>query len=336
MAPSSGRFGWLILDRGRGMAVGAPLDQPRPASPRGTPSSGRQRPLRPAVPPLGAAVAARAARGRAGPRVGAGPCPSPPPRPVVPGGRAPDAATGRDPLRGAAAGPAENRPRAPGMDLSPSNPLTHLQKKASRRLPAQRHLQGTALAPRLDGGAEWPPVPASLPEPPTSSPLPAGAPRRAHPAALGVQPPPPGCHQARGQTAAPHLRPRGRARPQPLPAPRDSAGPRRALTTHQLCDPPRLAARRSSRRQTRLGALQVTLAHPFPEETLAGRGTRGGGSECGAHCTAAGRAPCRGAALAPPGGRGVAPPPPRDAPFWAAALRTPFGATRRFSPAAAA
>lgn len=94
----------------------------------------------PQSPTLRAAVAAQAARGRPGPRVGPGPAPPsrpPPPNPfrtqrpsprpsgwerVLPGRR-------REARR-------EQPPFSQGTVQSPANPLTHLQGKASRRLRA--------------------------------------------------------------------------------------------------------------------------------------------------------------------------------------------------------
>lgn len=120
--------------------------------------------------------------------------------------------------------------------------------------------------------------PPSLPELPTRSPLPAGARERAHPRSTrrsvpvarlpsspgtGQRLPTCGCRAERGL--------------QPLPAP-SAAGESAAPTAPRGAETGR-SARGGSRRKIGPGALQVTLTHPFPEETRAGRGRRRGGGE---------------------------------------------------------
>lgn len=98
--------------------------------------SRRQRPLRPAIPTLRAAVAPRAARGRPGPQVA-----SVPRLPLgFRGLPHPEAELGTqrmgvDPSQAPTRDPPRRAPRSPVLE-SPSNPLTRLQKKASHRLPA--------------------------------------------------------------------------------------------------------------------------------------------------------------------------------------------------------
>lgn len=160
------------------------------------------------------------------------------------------------------------------------------------------------------------------------------------PAALGAQSPPPDCHQVRDSRQ--RLPPAGAGSgvergPQPLGAPPSARGsPSPPARTRR---PPRSATGRgrrpergSSRRKTGLGALQVTLAHPFPEETPAGRGPQRGRGERRAPLKPRRAAPPVWALRGPrPAGEGVAPA-PRDALSPARPRRARLGATRRFSP----
>ncbi|XP_044771143.1 translation initiation factor IF-2-like [Neomonachus schauinslandi] len=242
----------------------------------------------PQSPTLRAAVAAQAARGRPGPRVEPGPAPPsrpPPQTPSAPRGRAPDPAAGSESLLGADARPAEDSPPFPRGQYSRLRTPLPTSRGKPRAASGQRPLRGRALAPRLDGGTECPPVPPSLPQLPTRSPLPAGArgranprsPRRSVPVARlpsspgsGQRLPTCGCGAERGL--------------QPLPPPaaaRESAEPLGAPSAPTAPRPSEAGgpARGGSLRKTGLGALQVTLTHPFPEETRAGRGCRRGGGE---------------------------------------------------------
>ncbi|XP_036107409.1 synapsin-1-like [Molossus molossus] len=87
----------------------------------------------------------------------------------------------------------ESPPPPVSGDRVAFEPPTHLQKKASRRLSAKRHLQGRDT-PRTDSGAEWPHVylPTSDEKPP-----PRGA-TDARPCRPRRSAPPPDRHQAPG------------------------------------------------------------------------------------------------------------------------------------------
>lgn len=122
------------------------------------------------------------------------------------------------------------------------------------------------------------------------------------------------CHPAPDPGSGSHLRPRAAGPsaacgPSGLPPrPAGPRTPRRALAAQPPCDRPKLAdgALGASRRRTGLGALPVTLAHPFPEETLAGREQRAlGPLNLGGPRPPSGRR-----ARSRPAGEGVAPAPP--------------------------
>lgn len=166
-----------------------------------------------------------------------------------------------------------SNPSYPPLEESPAPPL------AAASPPRK------GLAPRLDGGTEWPRGPSSMPQLPTRSHLPAGAHRRAHPCRPRRSVPVARLPSSPGtQTAAPTCG-RGAERGlQPLPAPAAARVPPTPSARTRLL-PALRTAEASGRRgvapegKRGWGALQVTLAHPFPEEPPAGRGRWGGSSE---------------------------------------------------------
>lgn len=188
---------------------------------RKTPWSRRQRPLRPAIPALRAAVAARSARGRPGPRRA--------PRSLcLPGlphrGRAQDPVAGDEPLPGAGTGPVEKRPPAPGdrvafVALSPTS--RRKPRAASRRSVTSKEGTRSAAGLRYRVGEGAPRLCPNFRRKATS---PRARTDARTPTALGVQSPPPCCHQAPGPDSGSHLRPRSRARPAAPPGAR--RGPR--------------------------------------------------------------------------------------------------------------
>lgn len=117
-------------------------------------------------------------------------------------------------------------------------PLPHLPKKASRRPSAQRHLQGRDSVRRGRG------APRLCSDFRREAPSPLARPDARPPAALGVQAPPLGCHQAPGPAGS-HLRAVGRglrpSRRPPRPAYPRAPGAH-SPPTHPLCDQRRLAA----------------------------------------------------------------------------------------------
>lgn len=247
----------------------APRGHPRPQK-EATPRGGRQRPLRPAAPALRAAVGARSARGRPGPRAVSAP-------------QAPLGLPGL-PHRSRAQGPgAGGEPRWRRREALPEEspcpqgqsrlrtPLTHLQKKASRRPSAQRHLQGRDSGPRGRG------APRLCSNFRREAPSPLARTDARHPAALGVQAPPLGCHQAPGPAGS-HLRAGAACAPpgaHHVPRIREPLGAH-SPPTHSATSGGWRPAPGGSQRKTGLGALRVTLTHPFPEETPAERGRWGG------------------------------------------------------------
>ena len=149
---------------------------------------------------------------------------------------------------------------------------------------AQRHLSGTALAPRLDADTEWPRIPASIPNFRREA-LPAvSAFSRCRLAAIEPRDPDGGSPPAA-------VRPNAACSPSAEPSARTRRPP--------LRDRPRLAARRGwLPEENRAGC---SAGHPRPP--ISGgdpsrAGTEGRGQRA--------RGPRRGAILAPPGGRGVA------------------------------
>lgn len=246
----------------------------------------------------------RGCSGREGaPRAAGGTQPSPhrPTRPLpglpasAPRGRAPDPAAANEPLGGRRRqARREQLPFPQGPGRPPANPRPTSSgepRAASARRPLREAHSARGLTATPSGRQSPSLSPNFRREAPSPRPS-ACNPRR--PAAI----------EPRGQTAASHLQPRGRTRPAAPPGAR--FGPRAPGA-------PRRTARGGSRRKRGLSALRVTLAHPSPEETLAGRGPRGRGWRAqGPGYTAAGRAPCRGSSPAVRGRRGsaAAPAPP--------------------------
>ncbi|XP_052496522.1 proline-rich protein 2-like [Budorcas taxicolor] len=246
----SGKPRGLIRGGPRGTGCRARPGPPRP--PRERPQSEPASP-RPASPPsarrrlLGPPGGARAA----GPTRARAPPPARPPALRRP---APLPEAGRRALLGGGESPARAAPGRP----EPSRP--------PRRPRALTSSPGTALAPPLDGGTEA--GPRVYPLLPTRNP----------PRSLSIQPPPPIAIEPRNPDGG---SPPAAAGPNAACSP--SVKPLARTRRPPLCDRPRLAARRGcSRRKTGLGVPRVIRAHPFPEETPAGRGPRGRAASVGA------------------------------------------------------
>lgn len=244
MPPS---FGKTLRANSRWAAGDGPPGSARPSAPASGRRSEREpTPLRPANPPS----APRWLLGPPGGARAAGPTrppAPPPPRPPAPRSRAPDPAAGREALLGTGARPARAASRpSPPPERAPRRP---------RRSVISQGPHSPRGSPRLSPASDAKPSPQSQ-----------------RSAAAARLPSSPGT-----QTAAPHLRPRDRTRPAapPRSPPRALAVPRSATGLGWR------PGAGGSRRKTGLGALRVTRAHPFPEETPAGRGPRGGGSKCG-------------------------------------------------------
>lgn len=321
----------LLRGKFSGGCRGSAGSTPRPR--RKTLWNRHRRPLRPAIPTLRAAVAARAARGRPGPWVASVPR-------LPPGFRGlphPEAElkTQRmraNPFPGADARPTEKSGPVSGAGVAFEPPYPSPEESLAPP-PGVGPLRGRN-APR-----GWTVVPSG-PGPPTSEerPPPRGrAPTRAplQPAATGPRrpmPPSPGPRQRPPPAAAGSGAKRGL---QPLGAPAPPAGsraPRRALAAHPPCDRPRLAA--GARCPLEENGAGCPPGHPRPPIS-GGDPSREGAASAGPPLNQGGpRPPVRAPRLAPPGGRGGRPRPrPAVTHSPRPVLAEPtFGATRRFSP----
>lgn len=222
------------------------LPRPRWVNPRPhqekTPWSRRQRPLRPAVPALRAAVVARSARGRPGPRV----APVPEAPLCLPGlphqGRAPDPVAGDEPLPGADAKPVEKSPPAPGgrVTFEPLLPTSRRKPRAASRRSVTSKEGTRPAAGRRYRAAEGPHVyaPTSDEKPPPRGRAPTRAPLQ--PSAFS--PRRPAAIKPRDPDSGSHLRRRGRARPAAPPGARH--GPRTPEPLGAHSPPTRSANRR--------------------------------------------------------------------------------------------
>lgn len=304
MSLAFGKIGGAIRDGPQRAPPGHPA--PAPRGPSGLEPSPPQ-PRKP-HPPRGAGCSDR--QGAPGPRVGLGPRLLGRRGSVHPEAELQTQRPGAQPSSAPARGPREQPPDPRG--LGAPSPVS---RESPAPLSAQRHLDGTALAPG------WAAVPSSRGSPrlsPVSDAKPSPPPRRPAPAARLPSSPGP-------QTEAPHLRPRTAG---PSAACRPSAEPSARALRPQLCDRPKLAARRGwLPEENRAGC---PAGHPRPPVSggdPSGAGTEGRGQQI------LGRR--RASVLAPPGRRGDATGRLRRA-LPGPVLREPsFGATRRSSPAAA-
>lgn len=217
----------------------------------------------------------------------------------------------RTPFPGADARPTEKSGPVSGAGVAFEPPYPSPEESLAPP-PGAGPLRGRD-APRgwtVEPSGPGPPTSEERPPPrgraPTRAPLQPAAisPRRPMPSSPGPrQRPPPA---AAGGGAKRGLQPLGApapARGLPSPSAGEHSPPTRPATGRGG-----RPARGAPRRRTGQGALRVTLAHPFPEETLAGREPRAPGPRY----TRAGRAPRQGAAPGPARwARGSPPPPPR-------------------------